>query len=356
MRHDGGVQSVQHIGRPEAVPLLSVVVPAYNSADYLDRSLTSLIGYGTALEVIVVDDGSTDATPAMADAWARAHPDVIRVIHQANAGHGGALNTGIAAARGTYLKVLDSDDWADRRAMVDLLNQLGADRAAGREIDLVVSNYVYEKQGKNHKAAIRYRNVLPRGRIFGWESVRRCRQDQYLLMHSLVYRAELLRRSGLVLPEHTFYVDYLYSFVPLPLVRTIRYVDVDLYRYFIGREDQSVNEPVMISRIDQLVRVNHAMVAAMPPRDAVDPHLYRYMAHYLMMNSIVCSIMLVLSGTPEHIAEKERLWRDLDATDPDAARAVRSTLMGRLVALRGRSGRLVQVGLYRSARGIFGFS
>lgn len=350
------VQSVQDVGRPEAVPLLSVIVPAYNSQDYLDRSLESLIGFGDSLEVVVVDDGSSDATPAMADGWAARHPGVVRVVHQANAGHGGALNTGIAQARGTYLKVLDSDDWLDRRALVALLNQLGADRAAGREIDLVVSNYVYEKAGKAHKAVIRYHNVLPRGRIFGWESMRRCRQDQYLLMHSLVYRTELLRRSGLVLPEHTFYVDYLYSFVPLPLVRTIRYLDVDLYRYFIGREDQSVNEPVMISRIDQLVRVNHEMVAAMPPRDSVDPRLYRYMAHYLTMNSIVCSIMLVLSGTPEHRAAKDQLWRDLDAADADAARAVRSTLMGRLVSLRGRSGRLIQVGLYRCARGIFGFS
>lgn len=350
------VQSVQDGGRPEAVPLLSVIVPAYNSADYLDRSLESLIGFGDSLEVVVVDDGSTDTTPAMADDWAARHPGVVRVIHQANAGHGGALNTGIAQARGTHLKVLDSDDWLDRRALVALLNQLGADRAAGRKIDLVVSNYVYEKAGKAHKVVIRYHNVLPVGRVFGWESMRRCRQDQYLLMHSLVYRTELLRDSGLVLPEHTFYVDYLYSFVPLPLVRTIRYLDVDLYRYFIGREDQSVNEPVMISRIDQLLRVNHAMVSAMPPRDSVDPHLYRYMAHYLTMNSIVCSIMLVLSGTPEHIAAKDRLWRDLDAADPDAARAVRSTLMGRLVPLRGRSGRLLQIGLYRCVRGIFGFS
>lgn len=351
-----GVQSKPEHGRPDAVPLLSIIVPAYNSQDYLDRSLQCLVGFGNSLEVIVVDDGSTDATPAMADDWAARHPGVIRVIHQANAGHGGALNAGIADARGTYLKVLDSDDWLDRSALVEVLTQLTRDLAAGHDLDLLITNYVYEKQGKTLKATIRYWNVLPRGRVFGWKSVHRCRQDQYLLMHSLIYRTELLRSSGLVLPEHTFYVDYLYSFVPLPLVHTMRYLDVDLYRYFIGRDDQSVNEPVMISRIDQLVRVNHGMVAAMPTRDSVDRHLYRYMAHYLTMNCIVCSIMLVLSGTPEHLAMKDQLWRDLDAANPDAARAVRSTLMGRLVGLRGRTGRRIQVGMYRSAKGIFGFS
>lgn len=351
-----GVQSVQDVGRPEAVPLLSVIVPAFNSEDYLDRSLRSLIGFGDSLEVIVVDDGSTDSTHAMADEWARLHPGVVRAIHQANAGHGGALNTGIAAARGTHLKVLDSDDWLDRRALVALLNQLGADRAAGREVDLVVSNYVYEKQGKAHKVVIRYHNVLPRGRIFGWESVRRCRQEQYLMMHALVIRTALLRECAMVLPEHTFYVDYLYSFVPVPLVRTMRYLDVDLYRYFIGREDQSVNETVMIARIDQLLRVNREMVRAMPDKASVDRHLYRYMTHYLTINCIVCSIMLVLSGTPEHIRAKEQLWEDLDATDPDAARAVRATVMGRLTGLRGHSGRAIQVGLYHVAKLVFGFN
>ena len=75
-------------------------------------------------------------------------------------------------------------------------------------------------------------------------------------------RTEVVRASGLVMPEHTFYVDYLYSFVPLPSVSTIRYLDVDLYHYFIGRDDQSVNEKVMITRLDQLARVNEAMTRA----------------------------------------------------------------------------------------------
>ena len=74
------------------------------------------------------------------------------------------------------------------------------------------------------KAVIRYRNVLPRGRTFGWADLRRCRYDQYLMMHALTMRTEVVRASGLVMPEHTFYVDYLYSFVPLPYVSTIRYL------------------------------------------------------------------------------------------------------------------------------------
>ena len=204
-----------------SAPLLTVIVPAYNSEDYLDRALTTLVGYGDELEAIIVNDGSKDRTAEIADEWAARYPSV-RVIHQENKGHGGAVNAGLAAATGTHVRVVDSDDWLDRRATNAVLDVLREEREAGRDLDLLVTNYVYDKQGKAHKAVIRYRNVLPRGRTFGWADLRRCRYDQYLMMHALTMRTEVVRASGLVMPEHTFYVDYLYSFVPLPYISTIR--------------------------------------------------------------------------------------------------------------------------------------
>ena len=85
-------------------------------------------------------------------------------------------------------------------------------------------------------------------------------KGKYLLMHSLIYRTKLLVDCGLELPRHTFYVDNIFAFDPLPYVKTMYYVDTNFYRYFIGRDDQSVNETVMIRRIDQQIRVNKLMV------------------------------------------------------------------------------------------------
>ena len=246
-----------------SAPLLTVIVPAYNSEDYLDRALTTLVGYGDELEAIIVNDGSKDRTAEIADEWAARYPSV-RVIHQENKGHGGAVNAGLAAATGTHVRVVDSDDWLDRRATNAVLDVLREEREAGRDLDLLVTNYVYDKQGKAHKAVIRYRNVLPRGRTFGWADLGRCRYDQYLMMHALTMRTEVVR------------------FVPLPYISTIRYLDVDLYHYFIGRDDQSVNEKVMITRLDQLARVNEAMTRALPPRADVEAKLWRYMVPYLI--------------------------------------------------------------------------
>ncbi|ERH33067.1 glycosyltransferase [Schaalia sp. HMT-877] len=333
-------------------PLLTVIVPSYNSQDYLDRAMTSLVGYGDEVEVIIVDDGSKDATGGIADDWASRYGSV-RVIHQENKGHGGAVNAGVAAAAGTHVRVVDSDDWLDRKALAAVLDVLREERAAGRELDLLVTNYVYEKQGKAHKAVIRYRNVLPRGRVFGWGQMRRCRYDQYLMMHALTLRTEVVRASGLSLPEHTFYVDYLYSHVPLPHVRTIRYLDVDLYRYFIGRDDQSVNEKVMISRLDQLARVNRLMAQAVPPRDSVDERLWRYMVHYLRINAVVCSVMAQLSGTPGHLALKDAIWLDMEMVNPQATAVIVRDPLAALV--RHGSPRVIRAG-YAVVRAVLGFN
>lgn len=337
-------------------PLLTVIVPAYNSQDYLDRCLRTLVGYGTELEVVIVNDGSRDRTAEIADMWAQNHPDAVRVIHQENAGHGGALNAGIASARGDYLKVVDSDDWVDRAAMRQVLDLLGSYRGGEENLDLLVTNYVYEKQGRARKAVIRYRNVLPAGRTLSWEDMRRCRYDQYLMMHALILRTELVRASGLSLPTHTFYVDYLYSFIPLPFVQTLRYLDVDLYRYFIGRDDQSVNEKVMIGRIDQLLRVNEGMVKAMPRKDEVPAPLYRYMTHYLRINFVVCSIMLLRSGTAEHLELRESVWADFAAKDPDSYAAVRADLLGTLISVPGRLGRVISTIGYKVSQAMLGYN
>ena len=114
-----------------------------------------------------------------------------------------------------------------------------------------MSNYVYEKQGVKRKTVIHYRHTIPVEQIFTWDDVKRFPLSQYILMHSVIYRTSLLHECRLCLPEHTFYVDNLYVFKPLPYVKTIYYLDVNFYRYFIGRDDQSVNEANMIKRIDQ---------------------------------------------------------------------------------------------------------
>ena len=130
------------------------------------------------------------------------------------------------------------------------------------------------------------------------------KKGQYLLMHSMIYRTKLLHDCGMELPKHTFYVDNLFAFEPLPYVKNLYYLDVNFYRYFIGRDDQSVNEKVMIKRIDQQIRVNKLMVDAYLKANVSNRRLRAYMFSYLDIITTVSSIMLVRAATQECLDKK----------------------------------------------------
>lgn len=240
--------------------LLTIAIPCYNSQDYMENCINSLLVGGEDVEILIVDDGSKDATSEIADSYAKRYPTIIRAIHQENGGHGAAVNTGIANASGLYFKVVDSDDWVDEDAYKQILSKLSELAGGKQTLDMFISNFVYEKQGAKHKKVMRYTKELPQGEIFTWNDVRHMKKGKYILMHSVIYRTKLLHECGLELPRHTFYVDNIFVYKPLPYVKTMYYLDVDFYRYFIGREDQSVNEKVMIGRIDQQIKVNKIMV------------------------------------------------------------------------------------------------
>lgn len=337
-------------------PLLSVVVPAYNAEAYLARALDSVVGFGPEVEVLVVDDGSTDGTAALAQGYVERFGASVRLLSKPNGGHGSAINTGLDHARGQYLKVVDADDWLDRQALSRALATLRGMVAEGRQVDLLVTNFVYEKVGKRTKTVVRYTGALPRGRELTWDKTRRFAKRQYLMMHALTYRTAVLREAGLRLPEHTFYVDNLYALVPLHRVRTLFYLDVDLYRYFIGRADQSVQEAVMLRRLDQQLRVNWLMLQHVSQTRVPDRRLRRYLLHYVEIICAVSSILLIRAGTDATLDEKDRLWARLRAADPWLYRRVRWSVLGQISNLPGPAGRRASVLAYRVAQRAIGFS
>ena len=341
---------------------VSFAIPCYNSADYMDTCIESILecdfGNRNDIEILIVDDGSTkDNTAEKADEWERRHPGIIRAIHQENGGHGAAVNAGLEHATGRYFKVVDSDDWLDCEAMEGIMRYLRRQSELKDPTDLVIANYVYEKVHEGTRTVMNYRNVFPRGREFTWDEVGHFGQSQYLLMHSVIYRTDLLRDCGLKLPEHTFYVDNIFVYVPLPHVKTIRYFDENMYRYFIGREDQSVNENVMMGRIDQQLRVTREMIDAVRlPDDVPEKRLERYMENYLSMMMCICSIFLRMIDTDEAEDKREAIWEYLKAHNPDAYRPIRRSTLNMGTNLPTSFGRRIGITGYRMAQKIFKFN
>lgn len=279
--------------------LLTVTVPCYNSQDYLRRAVESLLSGGERLELLIVDDGSTDSTGQIAEEYAACCPDLVRVIHRQNGGHGAAVMSGLQEAQGLYFKVVDSDDWVDRDALKRLLDTLEEMNRAGICSDLVVTNYLYDHGEEGKRKRIHYRGTLPVGRRITWDEVGRFRTGSYLMMHAVTFRTELLKNSGLALPEHTFYVDNIYVYVPMAQVETLYYLDADLYHYCIGRPDQSVNEAVVLSRLDQQLRINRIMLDSMDPEQIENPRHREYMLFYLELITTATYTYLMRTGKKE---------------------------------------------------------
>lgn len=336
--------------------LLSVAIPCYNSEAYMEKCIDSLLVGGEEVEILIVDDGSTDKTAEIADAYAEKYPTIVRAIHQENGGHGEAVNAGIRNAQGLYFKVVDSDDWVNKEAYEKILKTLEELLRGPKTVDLFISNFVYEKQGVTRKKVMQYRHCFPQGEVFGWSDIGHMQKGKYLLMHSMIYRTQLLQQCGLELPKHTFYVDNLFAYEPLPYIKNMYYLDVNFYRYFIGRDDQSVNEKVMIKRIDQQIRVNKMMVDVYNRGNFTNKRLRAYMFSYLDIITTVSSIMLIRAETEEALQKKKELLEYIKSENRVLYRKLRHSLFGRVMNLPGKGGRKMSVAAYKISQKFYGFN
>ena len=321
----------------------------------MEKCIESILPGGEDVEIIIVDDGSHDRTAEIADRYAAEYPEIVRAIHQPNGGHGEAVNTGITNATGLYFKVVDSDDWVDAGAYAKILGKLRELVQSEKNIDMLLANYVYEKEGAKHKKVMR-QTGFPTDCIFSWRDVRHFYKGHYILMHSVIYRTQLLRDCGLKLPDHTFYVDNIYVYKPLPYVRSMYYMDVDFYRYFIGRDDQSVNEKVMISRIDQQIKVNKIMIDDVDLWKVPSIKCRKYMFNYLEIITVVSTVMLLRSGTKENLEKKRELWTYIKEKDIRLFHRLRRGILGGTMNLPGKGGRKISVAAYRLSQKVVGFN
>ena len=338
--------------------LLSIAIPCYNSQDYMAHCIESLLPGGEDVEILIVNDGSKDDTAKIADEYAAKYPTIVKAIHKENGGHGSAVNTGIENATGIYFKVVDSDDWVDKEAYPKLLAKLREFAGMEEKPDAIISNYIYDKEGAKHKKVMKYTGSLPQDRIFGWNDVKNMGLGHYILMHSLMYRTQVLRDCGLHLPEHTFYVDNIFAYKPLPYVKNICYLNLDLYHYFLGRDDQSVNEKVLMKRIDQQIKVTKLVSDCVNLGEVSKtyPKLAAYMTRNISIMMAISSIHLLLIGDKEAYAKRENLWEHIKALNPKLYSILKyRRLSGFTYLPGGAAGGFVTLTGYRLARKMYQF-
>ena len=334
--------------------LLTVTVPCYNSQDYMRHCIESLLPGGERVEILIIDDGSRDDTGRIADEYAEKYPTIVRAIHQENGGHGEGINQGLRHASGTYFKVVDSDDWVsdDFPAFLDRLEQWEAQGG----VDLAVTNYYYVHSDGIGDRSINYSSILPEGRIFEWADTKPFRIHQMLTIHSCTFRTENMRKWGCELPKHTFYEDNLMIYLTLPHTRKMVYMNTDLYRYAIGRPDQSVQQTVMMKRYHHQILVTERCFTSCHLDDIQEPRLKRYMRHELFVMFGISILFTRLNKTAETDAALEQMWETCKAFDPKWGRHFRNRSPLWFICLPGRFGQNFSGLIYKLANKVVRFN
>lgn len=335
---------------------ITFTIPCYNSENYMRRCVDSLLVGGEDVEILIIDDGSSDRTGAIADEYEMLYPNIVKAVHKPNGGHGSGVNKGLELAHGLYYKVVDSDDWFDRDAYLKMLDKIKSFEVA-QFPDLIICNYVYDHLDEGIQKPMNYRNVFPTEKMCNWNTIGHFHPSQYLIMHALMFQTKVLRQSGVKLPEHTFYVDNLFSYQPLPYAKNLYYMDIDLYHYYLGREDQSVNEKVLMKRIDQQIRVTELVAKSVDLREVkkMYPKLAAYMMRNISIMLSISSIHLLLIKTEEAFQKRKRMWEQVKDYDRMLYYRLRCSTLSGLTYLPGRLGGKITVGGYRMARKIYQF-
>ena len=334
--------------------LLTVTVPCYNSQDYMEKCIESLLCGGERVEIIVINDGSKDATGAIGDRYAAQYPDIVKVIHQENGGHGAGINAGLKAATGKYFKGVDSDDEVSAD-FVNFLDRLElCDEQGG--VDLFVTNYYYVHTDGIGDRSIDYSNVLPEGRIFCWGVVKRFHPHQMLTIHSCTFRTEVMRLCGGELPRKVFYEDNLMVCRTLPFVERMFYMNTNLYRYTIGREGQSVQDDVSRRRYTHHLQIAESCFKSVDLDKLSCRQHQLYMKHELLMLFSIATAFARTNKSAEADADLGKMWEACEAHNKKWADHFRKKTILLFAQAPGKVGQTIVGAAYKMANKIVRFN
>ena len=238
--------------------VLTIAVPSYNVERYLPDALASYVAgeVDERLEVLIVNDGSTDSTPLLAAEFVRLWPQVFRVVDKENGGHGSAVNAGIDAATGKYYRVIDGDD---RICTANIPALLDAMEASDADVFVDVKREVNIETGTSRLLTLPA--DLPRGCSVPFDDV--CTRgdiEEFFKIHTMSMRTDFLRGAGIRLLEHTFYVDYEWAVKVGAAAQTICFSDLEGCNYFVGNAEQSVAPANYVRRWGDHTRVTEELL------------------------------------------------------------------------------------------------
>lgn len=230
-------------------PILTIVIPSYNAENTLEKCLQSMLksDYSYLTEILVINDGSKDRTAEIGKYYQELTTvdgrSIVKLIDKENGGHGSGINKGIELARGKYFKVVDSDDWLEEQPYNELLKKL-----IDEDCDLILTDLSEARSFEDKLAVLDYYENLETEKTYHFDDI--CVGENGFkewgpMLPTATYKLDCLKRANFKLFEKTFYVDMIYNAYSIIYIDTVKKYDLNIYRYYIGNEGQSVSQDGM---------------------------------------------------------------------------------------------------------------
>ena len=247
--------------------ILSIIVPAYNVEDYLEKNLNSLLEIKNVddIEVIVVNDGSEDNTLNIANTFQKRAPKSVIIIDKKNGGHGSAINIGVEIASGKYIRIVDGDDWVDSNQLEIFIEKLKY-----TDVDLILSPFAKVYINNQNQEIVELEHIR-NSKTLNFRS-HILEIGDFYCMHSITFKATIYKKSHFQLTENCFYVDIEFILYPISLISKFSYIDCNIYRYRLGRAEQSVSMKSKIKNRDMHLKVINDLLSNCVLSENLDLH------------------------------------------------------------------------------------
>lgn len=224
---------------------ITIIIPTYNMEQYIGKCLDSLlIPEFDQVEVLVVNDGSKDRSSEIAHSYADRYPDSIRVIDKPNGNYGSCINAALPLAKGRYVKILDADDTFDTNAFSEMVNILP-------QIDdeVVITNHSIVNTKGDIVQTTSFSHICSQNKTLTIEEAISTLLLSYVQMHRIAYKKVIFLRFDYHQTEGISYTDSQWSVIPMAYCHSVRYLNLNVYQYLMGREGQTMSQSQMTKTI-----------------------------------------------------------------------------------------------------------
>lgn len=290
--------------------ILTIGVAAYNVEKTIKSCIISMLNseVNNDIEILVVNDGSTDNTAKVVQQFVNKYPNTVKLINKKNGGHGSTINAAVKYATGKYFKMVDGDDSLEKKGLYSLVKKLKENTT----VDIIFSPYFTVNINTGDKKEVGYLKGTDKLCLSNVNtSLKDFYKNLFVAMHGITYKTSLLKSSKYHIDEHCFYVDVEYTIYYLLDARKILLLDEPVYDYSIGSSTQSIDAKVKIKRCDQHLRVCKSLISFYETEKNNVPKYIANMIKNNIVNMILCNEYTLLMSLPS-TKESYREIREFD--------------------------------------------